>query len=627
MTPSRNLLRKSAAALALGAIVATTAGSLMPTKAFAATPATPGTQIGFVAGQTPADSAGNTTLDKGHHVAPRSETPTEAAIAADLLARWNAERVAHGLTDAPLVRSENLSREEQAWLYQEELGGVDLTSLDSTKGDGSLPVHTTGAYQAEVVSTASVFNQGENASTGWATYTTGTYLNAFAVSGVHEAMLMREATVAGIAVSCKANGDMNVLISSGFRNVAEAIAVSNARAASGWIDPSPLASMLPEIGKGMSCTKTTPTPAPTPTPTPTPTPGTGGAGGTLDTSLPVARMIDTRTSGQRLSAGSVLTVPVASGLTSGVIQLTAVNAAGPGFLTAFPCGTSAPLASNVNFTGPAAVGSLATVQLDAAGNVCVTSNTAVDVIVDRMAGFKAAPADGATAGRFVAQTPERLMDTRSGAGAFAAGESRSFTPNVPAGTKAVALNLTATNSGGGFLSVFPTASGWTGNSNLNLAAGQTLANAVIVPLDANGSFSVRTQTANDVIIDVTGSFTGESAAKSKTGLFVPQAPTRVIDTRNGVGAIAVGGTLTVATNVPAGATGVIATVTAIGSTNGYLTVFPTGQSMPASSSINTTAGVPVPNMVASGVNAQGQVSVFAQTSADAIVDVAGYFTA
>ena len=80
--------------------------------------------------------------------------------------------------------------------------------------------------------------------------------------------------------------------------------------------------------------------------------------------------------------------------------------------------------------------------------------------------------------------------------------------------------------------------------------------------------------------------------------------------------------------VPASGVGSVAlNVTATNPTsNGYLTVWPTGQPQPNASNLNFVAGQTIPNMVIVPLGAGGQISIFNETgSTDVIVDVLGWF--
>ena len=88
-----------------------------------------------------------------------------------------------------------------------------------------------------------------------------------------------------------------------------------------------------------------------------------------------------------------------------------------------------------------------------------------------------------------------MFDTRTGQGGVAAVKVQSplrvkvtGRNGVPGGgVAAVSLNVTVTQpDGAGYVTVWPCASAQPDASNLNYVAGQTVPNAVIAPVDANG---------------------------------------------------------------------------------------------------------------------------------------------
>ena len=89
------------------------------------------------------------------------------------------------------------------------------------------------------------------------------------------------------------------------------------------------------------------TPAPAAAVTPVGAPATFVA-------VPTTRVLDTRSGGGRLAAGEervvALTGLVPAGATAAVVNLTVDGPAADGYLTAYPCGTPPPLASNLNYT-------------------------------------------------------------------------------------------------------------------------------------------------------------------------------------------------------------------------------------------------------------------------------------
>ena len=129
---------------------------------------------------------------------------------------------------------------------------------------------------------------------------------------------------------------------------------------------------------------------------------------------------------------------------------------------------------------------------------------------------------------FVAVTPCRLVDTRTatspnfpagyGPPSLTAGTPRDFDlnsssqcPGIPNGVAAYSLNVTVTNTAGpGFILIFPKDFGQPAVSTLNYVAGQTVANAAIVPAGTSGGVTVIAGVSGtNLLIDINGYFTSE----------------------------------------------------------------------------------------------------------------------
>ena len=123
-----------------------------------------------------------------------------------------------------------------------------------------------------------------------------------------------------------------------------------------------------------------------------------------------------------------------------------------------------------------------------------------------------------TPSTFVALTPVRLLDTRTGNGlpdAFSAGQPRSFAVagrgGVPANAIAVSGNLTVTGqTAPGYVYLGPETTATPGSSTLNFPLADTRANGLTVALAGNGSLSATYLAApgasTALIFDVTGYF-------------------------------------------------------------------------------------------------------------------------
>ncbi|MEU8521368.1 hypothetical protein AB0C49_17570, partial [Streptomyces sp. NPDC048577] len=138
-------------------------------------------------------------------------------------------------------------------------------------------------------------------------------------------------------------------------------------------------------------------------------------------------------------------------------------------------------------------------------------------------------------------TPTRLMDTRTGLGVpkakigprDTATLQVTGTAGIPTtGVTAVVLNVTATNpTTSSYISAYPNGTTRAGASNLNVTTGQTIPNLVIVPV-INGKISFYNHNGTvDLLADVSGYYTTDTTGST----FKPLTPTRLMDTRTGLG--------------------------------------------------------------------------------------------
>ena len=216
---------------------------------------------------------------------------------------------------------------------------------------------------------------------------------------------------------------------------------------------------------------------------------------------------------------------VAGDARAAVVNVTLVAPDAAGYATIYPCTAQVPDVSVLNYDAGQTVANNAIAALSASGEVCVFTSAGADVLVD-VTGWL-----GASAGsRMVPLGPTRSVDTRSGLGGsrrVAAGSTTRFdlTAALAPQSTAVAVNLTAlapTNAG--YMTVYPCNRGRPATSSLNFAAGETRPNNVIVGTDG-GSICVYSDTAADILVDVTASF-----GPNGLGL-VPVDPVRLFDTR------------------------------------------------------------------------------------------------
>jgi hypothetical protein len=193
---------------------------------------------------------------------------------------------------------------------------------------------------------------------------------------------------------------------------------------------------------------------------------------------------------------------------------------------------------------------------------------------------------------------------------------------------AAVLSVTVTEAeGAGFVTAFPSGALRPDASNVNFVAGQTVPNQVVVPVGVDGRVQLYALATTHLLVDVMGYFTDDSAPASTAGLFVPQTPTRQLDTRSG-GAPRPGPGADRFVPVPAQAAAVVLNVTAAdAAAAGFVTAWPANVPQPNTSNLNLErTGQTIAGHVAVGA-ATGQVRLFTQNGTHLIADLAGWYTA
>jgi hypothetical protein len=220
----------------------------------------------------------------------------------------------------------------------------------------------------------------------------------------------------------------------------------------------------------------------------------------------------------------------ANGIPSSVaalaMNIAAVNPAGGGFMTVYPCtseATAPPSASTINYRAGGAIANGAVVATSADGGICVLSSQSAHVIIDTTGYFPA--------GRFAPlTTPVRLIDSRPGKlgaleqpdGTVGSDITVALTANtpwrfivtgangIPTTVNGLALNLVAVGpAAGGYITIYPCTSTSTSvpaSSTINYRPGGTIANGAIIAPSADGGICVLSSQTTNIIIDTTGYF-------------------------------------------------------------------------------------------------------------------------
>ncbi|MFI9380889.1 RCC1 domain-containing protein [Kutzneria sp. NPDC052558] len=346
------------------------------------------------------------------------------------------------------------------------------------------------------------------------------------------------------------------------------------------------------------------------------------------------RVLDTRVSGGPVGSDGVRVLDLAGKVPSEaravVLNLTGTDVTAATNVTVWPDGAARPVASNLNLERGQTAANLVTVQVGAGGKVDLYNHAGSVNLVADLAGYYA-PSDGVG---FTALTPVRALDTRVSGGKVGPDSSRvlDLAGKVPAGAKAVVLNLTGTDtSAETYVSVWPDGQARPAASALNLGRGETRPNLVTVQVGAGGKIDLYNHAGSvHLIVDVAGYYSAESVAT-----FSPLSPARVLDTRrqwtDQYGALGPNATKTLdlAGRVPVRATAVVANLTGTNPTaSTYVAAYPGGTTRDPNgpSNLNLVAGQTSPNLAVVSVSGDAKLNLYNHSgSVDLIVDLAGYF--
>jgi hypothetical protein len=319
-----------------------------------------------------------------------------------------------------------------------------------------------------------------------------------------------------------------------------------------------------------------------------------------------------------------------------------------GFLTTWPAGQSQPLASTLNSPEGLVVANAAIVPAGTGGDISIYASDDTDVLFD-INGYFAPPSESGL--QFYPLTPCRVADTRGYGGftgtqgppAMAGQTSRAFQVaglcGVPATAAAYSVNVTVVPTGGvlNYLTTWPTGQTQPLASTLNSPVGVVVANAAMVPAGTSGDISIYVSDATNVLFDINGYY----AAPGAGGLgFYPMTPCRVADTRGYGGFTGQFGPPAMGTastrsfpvqssvcDVPSAAEAYSLNVTVVPSASalGFLTTWPTGQSQPLASTLNSPEGLAVANAAIVPAGTGGAIDIYASDPTNVLFDINGYF--
>ena len=313
------------------------------------------------------------------------------------------------------------------------------------------------------------------------------------------------------------------------------------------------------------------------------------------------------------------------------LGLTSSKPAGAGYVTLFPCGTTAPKVSSLNFAAGQARSAQAIVRLNPDRRLCARASVATNIRIALQGSF-VPPAAGTDTFRFL--TPTRLRDTavtnKVVDHTIALAEPTLAGADIDGA--AVTVTIDRPSAGGG-VTVYECGAPVPAGVNLSFLPGETAAGAVYVPVSASNTICMRVKIAAGstfrLIVDRTGVFTKDGAG----AFFVPVQAKRMLDTRNGSNRV--GGWFgrhqalqAIDVNAaPPGTIGVSGTVTMVGPvTTGYITASGCGP-RPLTSTVNGRPGSAAANTATSQISAKGLLCLYSSTNTDTVFDVAGWWQA
>ena len=298
-----------------------------------------------------------------------------------------------------------------------------------------------------------------------------------------------------------------------------------------------------------------------------------------------------------------------------------------GYLTVWPTGEMQPPVSTMNSVDGRVKANAAIVPAGLGGSVSAFANGTTDVIVDINGYFASA---NAMALAFYPLSSCRMIDTRGpNAPYLSGGQERDFSVlgacGVPSTALAYSLNVTALpHRTLGYLTVWPEGQQRPLVSTLNAQTGATTANAALVTGGVGGEIAAYASDDTDMLVDVNGYF----APIGPGGMSLYTiTPCRALDTRSGRGAFQGTALFDIVDSGCGLAEAEVYVMNATVVPQGplqYLTIWPTTEMRPSTSTLNAADGVITSNL-AIVPNIDGWLDVFAPNATNLILDGFGYF--
>lgn len=358
-----------------------------------------------------------------------------------------------------------------------------------------------------------------------------------------------------------------------------------------------------------------------------------------------------RIAGTPVTSANGTSVKIPSSVTAVAIDVTAANETDVGYVTAYADSTQRPLTSSTNFTASTNVTGYQIVPVGADGKIALytySSPTATIALIVDVTGYFTS---NATLSGDQTYTPlpsaTRALDTRSSFANTSLKATGTVAPNtsftltitnqdgVPSNATAVAVNLTTAGStGNGYLQAYATGATPNADTSLTYNTSNPLSSmAADTPIGTGGTITIyNAGSATDVIVDISGYYTNGTTGQT----YHTVNPTRLADTRTGIGSTSAGAIPAFSTytllpgathQITTAATPTLATMLTVTDTSsgGDITAYTTGATRPATSNVNFGIGDTLANLALTPTDTSSQISVYTTATLDLVIDCSGYF--
>ena len=257
----------------------------------------------------------------------------------------------------------------------------------------------------------------------------------------------------------------------------------------------------------------------------------GYSRGSAYTAITPVRLVDSRTIGTTVDGAStgwgplnpfsayVISLAGRGGVPANVgglvINITAAQPGGTGYVTVWDCIGAKPPVSHLNLQSGVNVANLAVTTTNGTGHICVSSSVSTHLIIDVVGSFTSSSLVQLPA-------PYRISDSRANGSTFD-GLSKAYGPVAAGGTvkvevatrqtytghtsvaRTVILTVTAVNpAGNGYFTVWPCGQPMPLASNLNVKAGVNFANTVFMSVGDGNEVCIYTSTQTQLVVDFDG---------------------------------------------------------------------------------------------------------------------------